>query len=154
MQDRTLQIRVLASLGLIGHFLRGRSLKGRCNIRVYVPSCSCVCVSPLPPPPDPAHTVGLNSRMPPTPPHDPPPPFPHPYPQAIARPTPGKNYPLKSARSKNPSKSRVRLHDPLGVRPTSVGRLGAGETKLSQHLSMDQCWSSLGGTLRLRVQSQ
>ena len=46
-------------------------------------------------PPDPAHTVGLNSRIPPTPPHDPPPPFPHPYLQAIARPTPGKNYPLK-----------------------------------------------------------
>ena len=49
------------------------------------------------PPPDPAHTVGLNSRIPPTPPHDPSPPFPHPYPQAIARPTPGKNYPLRSA---------------------------------------------------------
>ena len=42
-----------------GHFLRGRSLKGRCNIRVYVPACVpvyvcvCVCVSlrsPLTPP--------------------------------------------------------------------------------------------------------
>ena len=29
---------------LIGHFLRGRSLKGTCNIRVYVPLCVCVCV--------------------------------------------------------------------------------------------------------------
>ena len=28
----------------LGHFLRGRSLKGRCNIRVYVPLCACVCV--------------------------------------------------------------------------------------------------------------
>ena len=37
---------------LFGHFLRGRSLKGRCNIRVYVPVCSCVCPSspPLTPP--------------------------------------------------------------------------------------------------------
>ena len=26
------------------HFLKGRSLKGRCNIRVYVPVCVCVCV--------------------------------------------------------------------------------------------------------------
>ena len=57
--------------------LRGRSLKGRCNICVYVPVCVCVpvCVSLLSPP-DPAHTVGLNSRIPPppTPPHDPSPP--------------------------------------------------------------------------------
>ena len=94
----------------IGHFLRGRSLKGRCNIRVYVPVCVCVplcvcvcvcvCVS-LRSPPDPAHTVGLNRRIsppPPTPTHDPSPPFPHPYPQALAWPTLGKNYPLKSAR--------------------------------------------------------
>ena len=89
---------------------KGWSLKGRCNIRVYVPVCVCgcfpvcvcvcvcVCVPPLPP--TPAHTVGLNSRIPPAPPHDPSPPFPHPYPQAIARPTPGKNYPLKSALKK------------------------------------------------------
>ena len=57
----------------IGHFLRGRSLKGRCNIRVSVCSCVflyvCVCVSPLSPclrsPHEPAHTVGLNSRIPP-----------------------------------------------------------------------------------------
>ena len=38
----------------VGHFLRGRSLKGRCNIRVYVPVCVpvcvCVCVSLLSPP--------------------------------------------------------------------------------------------------------
>ena len=49
-----------------GHFLRGRSLKGRCDIRMYVPLCACVflCVS-LRSPPDPAHTVGLNSRIPP-----------------------------------------------------------------------------------------
>ena len=85
-----------------GHFLRGRSLKGRCNICVYVPVCvcvcSCVCVCPSCPPHNPAHTVGLNNRIPPAPAHDPSPPFPHPYPQAIARPTLGKNYPLKSAR--------------------------------------------------------
>ena len=31
----------------VGHFLRGRSLKGRCNIRVYVPVCVPVCVPPL-----------------------------------------------------------------------------------------------------------
>ena len=56
--------------------------------------CVCVCVCPSSPPPDPTHTVGLSSRIPP---HTPPPPFPHPYLQASARPTPGKNYPLKSA---------------------------------------------------------
>ena len=33
----------------IGHFLRGRSLKGRCNICVYVPVCVPVCVPRLPP---------------------------------------------------------------------------------------------------------
>ena len=38
--------------------------------------------------------------MPPAIAHEPHPPYPHPYPQAIARPTPGTNYPLKSARSK------------------------------------------------------
>ena len=89
----------LRPLGVkFGHFLRCRLLKGRCNIRVYVPVCVCVflCVSLLSPP-DPTHTVGLNSRIPPTPLHNPSPPFPHPYPQATARPTPGKNYPLKSA---------------------------------------------------------
>ena len=32
-----------------GHFLRGRSLKGRCNIHVYVPVCVPVRVLPLPP---------------------------------------------------------------------------------------------------------
>ena len=76
----------------IGHFLGGRSLKGRCNIRVYVPACVpvsvcvcvCVCPSPPPPPPDPSNAVGPNSRIPPTPPHDPSPTFPHPCPQAIA----------------------------------------------------------------------
>ena len=40
------------NLAIFGHFLRGRSLKGRCNIRVYVPVCvcvcSCVCPSALP----------------------------------------------------------------------------------------------------------
>ena len=63
---------------ILGHFLGGRSLKGRCNSRVCVPVrvplsvcvCVCVCVSLLSPP-DPA----------------------------IARPTPGKNYPVKSARN-------------------------------------------------------
>ena len=84
-----------------GHFLRGRSLKGRCNIRVYVPVCVCVCVFlfvSLPSPPTPAILWGRTAESPPTPPHDPSPPLPHPYLQAIARPTPGKNYPLKSAR--------------------------------------------------------
>ena len=87
----------------VGHFLRGKSLKGRCNIRVYVPVCVpvcvcvCVCVPPLPPL-TPAILWGRTAESPPTPPHDPSPPFPHPYPQAIAGPTPGKNYPLKSAR--------------------------------------------------------
>ena len=37
---------------LISHFLKGRSLKGRCNIRMYVPLCVCVCV-PVPPVPPP-----------------------------------------------------------------------------------------------------
>ena len=93
---------------VFGHFLKGRWLKGRCNICVYVPLCvcvcscvcvcvcSCVCVCvflcvcvPRLLPLDPTHTVGLNSRIPPTPVHDPSPPFPHPYPQAIARPTLG-----------------------------------------------------------------
>ena len=93
-----------------GHVLRGRSLKGRCNIRVYVPVCVPVCVCPSSPPPhDPAHTVGLKSRIPPTPVHDPSPPFPHPYPQAIARPTLGKNYPLKSARNMPQAKTEVAL---------------------------------------------
>ena len=83
----------------IGHFVKGRSLKGRCNVRVYismflcscpracvgvcvcvcvcvcvfscVPACVCVCVSLLSPPPDPAHTEGLNNRIPPTPQYDP-----------------------------------------------------------------------------------
>ena len=69
----------------LGHFLRGWSLKGRCNIHVYDPVRVpvCVCVS-LRSPPDPTHTVGLNIRIPPTPPHDPSPPYPHPYLQAIA----------------------------------------------------------------------
>ena len=51
----------------VGHFLRGRSLKGRCNICVYVPVCVCVCscVCPSSPPSDPTHAVGLNSRIPP-----------------------------------------------------------------------------------------
>ena len=99
-----------------GHFLRGRSLKGRCNIYVYVPvcvcvcACSCVCVCvlcvcvcvcvcvSLVSPHDLVHTVGLNSRIPPPHPYmTPQPPFLHPYPQAIAQPNPGKNYPLKSA---------------------------------------------------------
>ena len=74
---------------------------------MYVPMCVpvcvcvCVCVSLLSPWPRP--NCGAEQQNPPTPPHDPSPPFPHPYPQAIARPTPGKNYPLKSPRSsRNP----------------------------------------------------
>ena len=49
----------------VGHFLRGRSLKGRCNIRVYVCVCVCVCVPvcvPHLPPISPPHTEGLNTR--------------------------------------------------------------------------------------------
>ena len=37
----------------LGHFLRGRSLKGRCNIRVYVPVRVPVCPSSPPPWPRP-----------------------------------------------------------------------------------------------------
>ena len=52
----------------------GRSLKGRCNIRVYVPVCVCVCVPvcvcPSSPPHNPAHAVGLNNRIPPPTVHD------------------------------------------------------------------------------------
>ena len=66
---------------------------------MYVPVCVCVCV-PVCPPPLPPLTPptlwGWTVESPPKPPHDPSPPLPHPYPQAIAWPTPGKNYPLKS----------------------------------------------------------
>ena len=90
----------------VGHFLRGRSLKGRCNIRVYVPVyvpvcvcvCVCVCVRVCLSPPTPPVLWGWTAESFPTPSYDPPPPFPHPYPQAIARATAGKNYPLESAR--------------------------------------------------------
>ena len=54
--------------------------------------------------------------------HDPSPPFPHPYPQAIARPTLGKNYPLKNARkmsrgeiSNDHSRSTCRIRASLGI---------------------------------------
>ena len=50
-----------------GHFFRGRSLKGRCNIRVYVPLCVFLCVCPSCPPHNPAHSVGLNNRITPHP---------------------------------------------------------------------------------------
>ena len=59
--------------------------------------CVCVCVPPLRPWPPP-RLWGGTAESPHPPPRDAPPPFPHPYPQAIAWPTPGKNYPLKSAR--------------------------------------------------------
>ena len=36
-----------------GHFLKGRSLKGRCNICVYVPACFPVCIPRIPPRPRP-----------------------------------------------------------------------------------------------------
>ena len=82
-----------------GHFLRGRSLKGRWNIRLYVPVCVPVCV----PPPSPwSHPYCGTEQQNPPPPRSPTRPFPlfpHPYLQAIAWPTPGKNYPLKSART-------------------------------------------------------
>ena len=91
----------------IGHFLRGRSLKDRCNICVYVPVrvpvCVCVCPS-SPPPLTPPILWGWTAEFPPHPymsPHLTP--FPHPYPQAIARPTLGQNYPLKSAWQKHGS---------------------------------------------------
>ena len=59
-----------------GHYLRGRSLKGRCNIRVYVElrSCVCVCVCvfssalPLTPP-----YCGTEQHNPPPHPHMTPP---------------------------------------------------------------------------------
>ena len=40
----------LISGAMFGHFLRGRSLKGRCNICVSVPVCVPVCVSLVCPP--------------------------------------------------------------------------------------------------------
>ena len=57
----SLNLRLLLYRAPVGHFLRGRSLKGRYNIRVYVPLCVCVCVCvflcvcvpPLPPWPRP-----------------------------------------------------------------------------------------------------
>ena len=52
-----------------GHFLRGRLLKGRCNIRVYVPVRVPVCVPPLPPPRLPP--VQPKSRIPPHTPTEP-----------------------------------------------------------------------------------
>ena len=58
--------------------------------------CVCLCLSVLSPPPTPPRLWGWTAESPPHP-HDPSPPFPHPHPQAIARPTPEKNYPLKSA---------------------------------------------------------
>ena len=74
---------------------RTRENRSACTF-LCVPVCVTVCPSCSPH--DPAHTVGLNNRIPPAPVHDLSPPFPHPYLQAIARPTPGKNYPSKSAR--------------------------------------------------------
>ena len=65
------------------------------RVRSCVCVCSCVCVSL---PPDHPRPVRPKSRIPPALAHEPHPPYPHPYPQAIARPTPGTNYPLKSAR--------------------------------------------------------
>ena len=50
----------------IGHFLRGRSLKGRCNIRVYVPVCVPVCV-PHVPPITPPILWGWTTELPPHP---------------------------------------------------------------------------------------
>ena len=107
----------LTWLSSIGHFLKCRSLKGRCNIwRVRSCVCVCSCVCPSSPPNDPPRTVGLNSRIPPTPVHDPSRPFPHPYPQAIARPTLGKNYPLKSARFQFPSRTEQDWPSPRWLR--------------------------------------
>ena len=63
------------SLHVFRALSRGRSLKGRCNIRVCVP----------PPPLTPPMLWGRTAESPPpTPPHDPSPRSPHPYPQAIA----------------------------------------------------------------------
>ena len=89
-QPDTFTVIVGTVLPLVGHFLRGRSLKGRCNIRVYVPVCVpvcvCVCVCvPLLCPSEPLPYCGAEQQNPPpTPPLDPSPPFPHPYLQAIA----------------------------------------------------------------------
>ena len=75
---------------------RGRSLKGRCNIRVYVTVCVpvCVCV-PHVPPINPAHTVGAEQQNSPAPVHDPSPPFPHPYPASNCATYPWEEPPLK-----------------------------------------------------------
>ena len=74
--------------------LKGRSRRvGATFACTFLCVCVCVPVCPSsPPPPDPAQTVGLNNRIPLTPPHAPSFPFPHPCLQAIAWTTPGRNY--------------------------------------------------------------
>ena len=58
---------LLRNRPFIGHFLRGRSLKGRCNICVYVPVCVPVCVPRLPPMTPPY--CGAEQQNPPPHPH-------------------------------------------------------------------------------------
>ena len=77
--------------------------------------CVCACVCPSSPPMTPPILWGWTAEIPPTAVHDPSPPFPHPYPQAIARPTLGKNYPLKSARP-----LRRRLGETASVKTASA----------------------------------
>ena len=59
----------------------------------WVCSGVCVCVPPLTPPLPPP-ILWAEQQNPPSHPHSPP--IPPPYPRAIARPTPGKNYPCDS----------------------------------------------------------
>ena len=68
-----------------GHFLRGRSLKDRCNICGYVPVCACVFLGVSLPPPPTSPVRNLRPELPP------------PHPQNLG-PTPWTNYPLRSAR--------------------------------------------------------
>ena len=73
------------------------------HLRVHSSVCVCVCVPVCVPASclDHPRPVQPKSRIPPALAHEPHPPYLHPYPQAIARPTPGTNYPLESARHRD-----------------------------------------------------
>ena len=110
---------LFSSLTAVGPYLRGRSLKGRCNICVYVLVCVCVCVPmcvcvplcvcvflcvcvcvcvPRLPPPWPRPYCGAEQQNFPhtRTGHHPSPLFPHPYPQAkILKKMKGTTYPWK-----------------------------------------------------------
>ena len=49
MSSLTALLNLLMGTAYIGHFLKGGSLKSRCNIRVHVPLSLSLCVPPLPP---------------------------------------------------------------------------------------------------------